>query len=366
MKVLALTPGPRFVSPGQRYRIEQWEPLLRAEGVALTHAPFMENGLGSVLYQPGGMFEKVAGVTSAFWRRLSTISESTRFDLVYIFREAAIIGPAIIERRIASGGTPIVFDFDDAVFLRYRSRANGYLSYLKFPGKTATICRRARQVMAGNRYLADYATQLNDAVTVIPTTIDTEIYRPELRRPRRADSPVTIGWTGSHSTLRHLERLVSTLAELARTLPFRLVVVGAQAPDVAGAEVVSRRWSANTEVEDLSDIDIGLMPLPDEPWSRGKCGLKALQYMGLGIPAVVSPVGVNTEIVAHGENGLVANSDAAWLDHLKALIHDPELRRRLGAEARKTVETRYSARVIAPKVAEIFRQAIAQPSQSES
>ena len=105
MKVLTLTPGPRFVSPGQRYRIEQWEPLLRGEGIALTHAPFMENGLGSVLYQAGHMFEKAAGVTSAFWRQLSTISESRHFDLVYIFREAALIGPAIIERRIASGGT---------------------------------------------------------------------------------------------------------------------------------------------------------------------------------------------------------------------------------------------------------------------
>ena len=356
MKVLALTPGPRFVSPGQRYRIEQWEPLLRSEGIALTHAPFMESGLGSLLYQSGGMFEKVAGVTSAFWRQLSAISKSRHFDLVYIFREAAIIGPALIERRIASGGTPIVFDFDDAVFLRYQSRANGYLSYLKFPGKTATICRRARQVMVGNRYLVDYATRLSDAVTVIPTTIDTEIYRPELHRPR-TDAPVTIGWTGSHSTLQHLERLVPALAELARTHPFRLVVIGARAPDVPGAEVVSRRWTADTEVEDLSDIDIGLMPLPDEPWTRGKCGLKALQYMGLGIPAIVSPVGVNTEIVAHGENGLVANSDAAWIDHLKTLMHDSELRRRLGAEARRTIETRYSARVVAPKVAEIFRQA---------
>ena len=356
MKVLALTPGPRFVSPGQRYRIEQWEPLLQAEGIALTHAPFMENGLSSVLYQPGSLFEKAAEVTAAFWRQLSTISESHHFDLVYIFREAAIIGPAFIERRIASGGTPIVFDFDDAVFLRYRSASNGYLSYLKFPGKTATICRRAQHVMAGNRYLADYAARLNDAVTVIPTTIDTEIYRPELHRPR-AGAPVTIGWTGSHSTRRHLVRLVPALAELARTHPFRLVVIGAQALDVPGAEVVSRHWTAKTEVEDLSDIDIGLMPLPDEPWTRGKCGLKALQYMGLGIPAVVSPVGVNTEIVAHGENGLVANSDAAWIDHLKTLMHDSELRRRLGAEARTTVETRYSARVVAPKVAEIFRRA---------
>ena len=285
------------------------------------------------------------------------LHDAEDFDVIFINRdllpETRI---RFLEPLLSRSNPRIVFDFDDAVFLRYQSRANGYLSYLKFPGKTATICRRARQVMVGNRYLADYATRLSDAVTVIPPTIDTEIYRPELHRPR-TDAPVTIGWTGSHSTLQHLERLVPALAELARTHPFRLVVIGARAPDVPGAEVVSRRWTADTEVEDLSDIDIGLMPLPDEPWTRGKCGLKALQYMGLGIPAIVSPVGVNTEIVAHGENGLVANSDAAWIDHLKTLMHDSELRRRLGAEARRTVETRYSARVVAPKVAEIFRQA---------
>ena len=193
-------------------------------------------------------------------------------------------------------------------------------------------------------------------MTLIPTTIDTDLYRPERRRPRD-DGTVTIGWTGSHSTARHLERLRPALTELAARQPFRLIVIGANTPPIPGAVVEARRWSAETEVDDLSDVDIGIMPLPDDAWSRGKCGLKALQYMGLGIPAVVSPVGVNTEIVVDGVNGLIAGTDDEWIDRLVTLMNDAALRKKLGSAARESVEQRYSAKQIAPKVAAIFRRA---------
>ena len=359
MKVLALTPGPMHVSPGQRYRIEQWEPTLNERGITLTHAPFLGPELGDVLYRPGHTLEKAAGISAACVRQLGTIVRAGAFDLVYLFREAALIGPAFIERLIALRGTPILFDFDDAVFVRYRSPSNPFWGRLKFPGKTATLCRKARLVMAGNAYLADYASRYNDDVTVIPTTIDTDVYRPDRRQSRGGDV-VTIGWTGSHSTAQHLKRIVPALTELARARPFRFVVVGAEAPEIPGVDVVGRTWSAAREVEDLSDIDIGIMPLPDEPWTRGKCGFKALQYMGLGIPAVVSPVGVNTEIVTDGENGFLADSDDEWIDRLSRLMKDPELRETLGAAARKTVEARYSARVVAPRVSELFEKAVGQ------
>ncbi len=356
MKVLALTPGPTHVSPGLRYRIEQWEPLLREDGIEITYAPFMDVELERLLYARGGTLSKIKGMMSAYMRQLGSIAAAREFDLVYVFREAALIGPAVIEPLIARSKTPIVFDFDDAIFVRYRSPSNAYWSYLKFAGKTATLCNKASQVMAGNAYLADYASRHNDAVTVIPTTIDTDLYRPERRRPRD-DGTVTIGWTGSHSTAQHLERLRPALTELAAHKPFRLVVVGAKVPEIPGALIEARAWSAATEVDDLSDIDIGIMPLPDDAWSRGKCGLKALQYMGLGIPAVVSPVGVNTEIIADGVNGLIADTDDEWLDRLTSLINDAALRSKLGRAARETVEQRYSAKHIAPRVAAIFRRA---------
>jgi glycosyltransferase involved in cell wall biosynthesis len=357
MRVLALAPHPRDTSPGQRYRIEQWEPHLAALGVSIEYSTFSPPGLPETLYRRGRFAEKLAGIARAYVRQLKAVAKASRFDLVYIFREAALVGPAVLESIAGLSGAPVVFDFDDAVFLRYKSPSNGYLSYLKFPGKTKRLCRSAREVMAGNEYLADWASRYNERVSVVPTTIDTDRYRPELRS-RRHELP-TIGWTGSHSTRAHLSLAVPALELLAARRRFRLVVIGADAPEIEGAVIESRPWRSSTEVLDLSDIDVGIMPLADDPWSRGKCGCKAIQYMGLGIPAIVSPVGANTRIVTHGENGFWARNEGDWVSLLERLLDDEDLRARLGREGRRTVEEKYSARVVAPRVHEVFRRAAA-------
>jgi glycosyltransferase involved in cell wall biosynthesis len=357
MKVLAIVPHPFDTSPGQRFRIEQWEPLLRERGVDITYSAFTTPTLGQILYASGHRLGKAAHIAEAYLRQSLRILDARRFDIVYLFREAALIGPAFIESAIAWQGIPIVFDFDDAIWVPYKSPANGYMSYLKFFGKTGSLCRMATHVLAGNPYLGTYAEQFNSQVTLTPTTIDTDRYRPELRAPREDGVPV-IGWTGSHSTLQHLETAVPALSRLAKHHRFRFVAVGAAAPDIPGVHTESRPWRAETEVQDLLDIDIGIMPLPDDPWSRGKCGLKALQYMALGIPPVVSPVGVNTDIVRDNVNGLVAGTEDEWIDHLGALLTHAELRARLGQAARRSVEERYSARVVAPRVFEVFERAL--------
>jgi len=360
MKVLALTPNPVATSPGHRFRLGQWVPFLREQGIEIVCAPFASEALVRILYQRGHSLEKVGRFLGAYSRQLTRIANAKRFDLVYVFREAALIGPAWIEGCIARRGLPIVFDFDDAIFLRYKSPSNGYWSYLKFPGKTSKLCRLARQVMAGNDYLASYASRFNDEVTIVPTTIDVELYRPVLRRA--ATEPPTIGWTGSHSTAQHLITIVPALEELARHRRFRLLVVGAEPPAIRGVEVEARPWRAASEAQDLSDVDVGIMPLPDDDWSRGKCGLKALQFMALGIPTVVSPVGVNLQIVRHGENGLVAGTERDWVEKLSSLLESAERRHRLGARARHTVVGHYSARSVAPRVVEVFRRAVETPA----
>jgi glycosyltransferase involved in cell wall biosynthesis len=235
------------------------------------------------------------------------------------------------------------------------SPANPLFSWLRFPGKTAVLCRLARQVLAGNAFLASYARRFNPRVSVVPTTIDTDRYSPSLRRP---GSVPVIGWTGSYSTARYLEALRPVLQRLGRRHEFRVVVVGAPGLAADGVEVEARPWRSASEVSDLADIDIGVMPLDDTEWERGKCGLKALQYMALGIPAVASPVGVNVEIVRDGENGLLAASDEEWERALERLLADAGLRRRLGDAGRATVESGYSARVHAPRVAAVFRDAL--------
>jgi len=353
MRVLALVPALYDTSPGQRYRLEQWEPLLRERGVEITYAPFEDAELHSVVYKPGRVGEKMKLVTRSFARRLSTVSKARKYDLVYILREAALLGPAIFERLIYQQRVPFVFDFDDAVFVTYRSPSNGYLSYLKFAAKTRTICRLASHVMVGNPYLAEYAGQVNDKVTVIPTTIDTEKYR--VPPPRSSDGPVTIGWTGSYSTVQHLDTIRGALTKLAQTEKFRLRVIGTPKYEIPTVDAEAMPWRAATELEDLSAIDIGLMPLPDDDWSKGKCGLKALQFMALGIPTICSPVGVNTDIIQDNENGFLAATEAEWIDKLTRLLRSAELRRRLGDAGRATVEQKYSAVTQAPRVYEIFQ-----------
>jgi glycosyltransferase involved in cell wall biosynthesis len=346
-------PGLYDTSPGQRYRLEQWEPLLRERGVEITWAPFEDDELHSVVYKPGQMSKKLQLVTRNLARRLSTIGKASKYDLVYILREAALLGPAVFERLLYQQSIPFVFDFDDAIFVSYRSPSNGYLSYLKFASKTKTICRLASHVMVGNPYLAEYARQVNDNVTVIPTTIDTEKYR--VPPPKNDSGPLTIGWTGSYSTVQHLDTLRGALKKLAETEKFRLRVIGTPSYELAPIDVEAMQWRAATELDDLCAIDIGVMPLPDDNWSKGKCGLKALQFMALGIPTICSPVGVNTDIIQDNQNGFLAGTEAEWVDKLTRLLRSAELRRRLGDAGRATVEQRYSAAIQAPRVYEIFR-----------
>jgi glycosyltransferase involved in cell wall biosynthesis len=356
MRVLALMQAPYDTSPSQRYRLEQWEPLLRKRGVEITYASFEDEELHALLYQPGMKLKKLQLVTRGLGRRLSHVRKVKDYDLVYILREAALLGPPVFERLIAQSGVPMIFDFDDAIFVSYRSPSNGYLSYLKFASKTKTICRIASHVMVGNPYLADYARQVNDRVTVVPPTIDTEKYRVPERKEKSGS--VVIGWTGSHSTVQHLDTVRGALKKLAEKESFRLRVIGTPVYECPPIDVEARSWRAATETEDLRDVDIGMMPLPEDRWSKGKCGMKALQFMALGIPTICSPVGVNTDIIQDDQNGFIATTEDEWVEKLTRLLRSAELRQRLGHAGRVTVEERYSAITQAPRVYEVFKSVL--------
>jgi glycosyltransferase involved in cell wall biosynthesis len=356
MRVLALVPSLYDTSPGQRYRIEQWTPLLNRSGVEITFAPFECAELNRRLHEPGGMVPKAWLIAKAFWRRAQTLARVRDYDVCYIFREAALLGPPLFEYWVRRAGVPVIFDFDDAIFVPYVSPSNGYLSYLKFPAKTRSICRISTAVIAGNPYLAEYARQVNDNVTVVPTTMDTKKYQCRRQPP---GTPPVIGWTGSFSTVQHLNMLRTALQRLARHSRFKLRVIGAPQYRLEGVEVEALPWRAASEVDDLSVLDIGIMPLPDDRWSRGKCACKALQYMAAGIPAICSPVGVNSDIIRDGENGLLAASEDEWVEKLLFLLRSAEVRHRLGAAGRATVEEKYSAIVQAPRVQEVIRGAAA-------
>jgi glycosyltransferase involved in cell wall biosynthesis len=353
MRVLALVPSVFDTAPGQRFRIEQWDTLLRESEVEIVYAPFECKELHSIISSRGQVGAKLRLALKGFVNRVGALLDVGDYDAVYVFREAALFGPAIFEYWIKLSGVPMVFDFDDAVFVPYTSPSNGYLSRLKFPGKTRTICRLSSHVMAGNQYLAEYARQVNSNVTIVPTTIDTDKYLPESSKPE-SPAPV-IGWSGSFSTVQHLDTLRASLRRLAAREKFRLRIVGVSNYRLDGVESEAVPWCSRTEIEDLRIIDIGVMPLPDDDWSNGKCGLKALQYMALGIPTICSPVGVNSEIIQDGVNGFLAFTEDEWIEKLTALLHSVELRRRLGLAGRRTVEAKYSARSQVPRVLEVFK-----------
>jgi glycosyltransferase involved in cell wall biosynthesis len=355
MRLLAIVPSICDTNPSQRFRMEQWAPLLAERGVEVVFKPFESRELHAVLYKQGRTGEKLRHVARALAQRFREVRDARRYDAVYILREAALLGPPLFERLVARSGVPFIFDFDDAVFVPYVSPSNGYLSYLKFPGKTRSICRLAAHVMAGNPYLADYARAVNPHVTIVPTTIDTDKYTVE---PKEANDPPVVGWSGSYSTAQHLDTLRGALQKLARKERFRLRVIGAPGFKIDGVDVEAMEWRPETEVADLRVIDVGIMPLPDDQWSRGKCGLKALQYMALGTPTVCSPVGVNSDIIQDGENGMLASTDDEWVERLTRLLRSPELRAQLGRQGRATVEQRYSARVQAPRVHEIIESVV--------
>jgi glycosyltransferase involved in cell wall biosynthesis len=350
VRALGLLPYPLDHVPGQRFRIEQWARFFAVEEIEVSFSPFLSELAMDVLYMPGRRLRKATETLRGYLRRMRELRQVRDFDVAFVYREAALLGPPILERRFARR-VPLVFDFDDAIYLPASSAPNRWAAWLKDRLKTGKLCRLAAHVTVGNEVLAEYARPRSRAVTVVPTTIDTDLYLPEART---AQPLPVVGWTGSVTTLPYLVQLEEALRVLRRKVAYRLLVIGGElaVPDL---DVECRPWRAATEIADLRPIDVGLMPLPDDPWTRGKCGLKALQYMALGIPPVVAPVGINGTIVENGVNGFHARTNAEWVERVACLLKDPGLRRRLGDAARRTVVEGYSAAVHAKRVAAVLR-----------
>lgn len=308
----------------------------------MDFAPFESQELAALFETPGRRGRKLLLALRDSARRWMRRHDTDRYDAVVVVREATMLGGAFVERAIAAKGIPLIYDFDDAIFLSSPDGAHFSTLLLRTPWKVATICKLARAVTVGNDYLAAFARRHNDNVHLVRTSIDLE--RFPLLPVREESAPFTVMWIGSKSTLQYLDTVRPALAALASRVPTRLrVVCNARPRPFEGIDVDFVPWSAATEVSALADGDVGIMPLPDTDTSRGKCALKALQYMAVGRPAVVSPVGMNRAVIRHNENGLLAGDTDAWVTQLERLARDPALRRRLAAAGRRTVETGYTA-----------------------
>lgn len=339
-KILILCPYPERRAPSQRLKFEQYYDSWRAAGYELEVRPFWDEAAWEILYEPGHTPGKIFGLLRGLFGRASVLSAARQAALVYLHLEAAPIGPPFIERLIAAAGVPIVYDIDDLIYLPHSSESNRFMRRLRGGDKVFDLMRLSRHVIVCTEHLRRLALAHNARVTSISSTIDTARYQPRPHRPRTEG--VVIGWSGSHSTSPHLHLLDDVLRELQRTDAIRVRVIGDASFQVDGLTLEARPWVLGTEIQDLSEIDIGIYPLPEKEWVFGKSGLKALQYMGLAIPTVAQRIGANVEIIAPGTNGLLASGPEEWRAALRSLIHDPELRRRLGEAGRQTVLERYS------------------------
>lgn len=335
-----------------RQRLLQFDPYFRAEGIDMSVLTLLSNTDLRQLYATGKRSKM--GVARAYADRLHRIRRSGEAEVLWVYCELFPYLPGWVERAARLSGAPVIYDFDDAIFHQYDTHPNPLVRRL-LGRKLEPLLRGAHLAVCGNAYLRDYAARFCRRTEIVPTVVDTELYRPGGSKGERE---VTIGWIGSPSTWRYLRSILPMLEEAAAEHDLRISVVGAGPKAEAGPRIRYHEWSEEREIAMIQDMDIGIMPLPDEPWARGKCGYKLIQYMACGLPVIASPIGVNAEIVEHGVNGFLARSASEWAEAIGRLAAAPDLRARMGAEGRARIERRYSLHVHGPRLARLVREVI--------
>lgn len=340
-KILFIVPYPPGEAPSQRFRFEQYFEILNNHDYTIEISAFWSLEAWQILYTKGHRSAKAGALLSGLWRRFLLLFKIHGFQTIFIHREAAPVGPPVIEYLLTHWWKKrVIYDFDDAIWQSNTSSQNQLASKFKYHNKVQNICTWSTLVSCGNQYLADYAMQFNSHVVVNPTTIDTTYHKT--KKTNAMSRIVTVGWTGTHSTTKYLTPLVPVLKKLIGHHPVRILIISDQRPAWKFRNYDFIKWNKADEIQQLDQIDIGIMPLADTPWEQGKCGFKALQYMAMEIPAVASPVGVNTQLICHGKNGYLCDQKNAWHEVLSRLVTSASLRREIGKNGRETVENDYS------------------------
>lgn len=350
-RIAALVPNVLNKTPGQRVRIETWARYLGDYGWEVDFYPFEDQRLNSVLYQKGHLAAKAWRLLACYARQVRTVATLPKYDVVFIYREAALIGPAVIERLAKRLGAPMVYDIDDPIFLSIPSVTSGLFGKLKFPGKTDTIVRMSDQVIAINDILAGYARRHNEHVAIVPNFLDPDHFKPPEARPA---GPVRIGWSGSVSTMANLNAIAQPLRDIQDRFGTPIRVIGTGEFSISGVDLDVRQWTPETEAVDLSECDIGVLPVLPKPENEWKFFLKLVQYLMSGLAVVADRAGSNADVIEDGINGFIVDTPEQWTERLAQLIEDKDLRERMGRAARQTALDRYSPAVQMPRVAAIF------------
>ncbi len=360
MNVLALATYP-VEAAATRYRLAQFVAPLAERGIEMEVRPFLDSSLFASLYRRAEMWRTGVRLLDAWWRRFGDVWRARDFDVLLVQREAMLFGPPLIEwLSMRFGGCPMVLDLDDATYLSYVSPIYGRLaSRLKWFGKTDELIRWAKIVTCGNRNIADYVSSKGVRSVLIPTVVDTEQFCPAAVTTRNESLEPVLGWIGTYSTFEYLESIFPALQQLARTHSFRLKLIGTGREDIhlPGVVIENLAWSMEREIADFQSLDVGLYPLVDSPWAAGKSGFKAIQYMAVGIPYVVTPIGACAEIGVANETHLCAATQKEWRDALAQLLSNAALRARMGEAGRRYALQHYTVAAQADKLAAALREA---------
>lgn len=346
--------SPPGAIPSQRFRFEHYLPFLDKEGYPYYISPYFTHRSRQTFYTSPSIIRKALAVISGYASRFIDLFRLLRYDYIYIHRETTPLGPAFFEWIIVKlFRKKIIYDFDDAIWVPTMSEQNRKFRFARSFSKIGKTCRWAHIVTVGNQYLAEYARQFNNDVRVIPTVVNTDTVHGTLQN--QDTSHPQVGWTGSFTTLVYLDELIPVLQRLQERHDFTFIVIADKDPALPLKNYQFIPWSRETETRDLLRFHIGLMPLTDTVISRGKCGFKAIQYMALGIPPVVSPVGVNAEIVTHGVNGFICSTEQEWEEALEKLLTDKELREQIGKEARQRIISTFSVEATREQFLDLFK-----------
>jgi len=360
MRVLFLPLYPESM-PSSRLRVYQYLPRLKRLGIEGTVRPALPEPWFSRLYYSPSKFVHLLQYAIEVFQNLVRLHEGRRYDLVFIQKGLLCTNFRGFDALATRAHERLVFDLDDAIYGKSLAEFSfPLLRALQDREQAGKISRHSKVVVAGNAYLRDMALRYNPNVRVIPTPVDTDRFRPSANGRRSEKKEIVIGWIGIWGTVQWVRPLEPVFRELSGRYPVRVKFVtrrGEGSFDWPGTRFDLAPWSYETEVHQMEEFDIGVMPLPETEWSKGKCSLKLLQYMAMGIPSVAQRIGMNSEVIEDGVDGFLASSEEEWTQKLSRLIEDASLRKKMGERARAKVMDRYSLEKTTPMLADVLQEA---------
>ncbi|MCC7402052.1 MAG: glycosyltransferase family 4 protein [Chitinophagaceae bacterium] len=354
-KILFICPYPENVAPSQRLKFEQYYESMRQKGYRVDTRSFMSDKFWKIVYLKGRYFKKMIYTISGYLRRSADIFKLSGYDIIYIHLWVTPFGPPFFEWIYRLFAKKIIYDIDDLIYLKnVKSRSNPIAGWIKGRRKPVYLMKVADHVITCTPYLDEFVRNYNLHTTDISSTVDTDQYVPRIDYSKK--DKLTIGWSGSHSTSKYLHLLDPVFRELSRTLSFKLLVMGDEHFSIDGIEVEAIPWKEEYEIETIRRFDIGVYPLPDEEWVLGKSGLKAIQYMAMGIPTIATAIGANFRVIENGVSGYLVKTEKEWIEKISLLNENADIRAQIGRAASKRVLELFSIRANAGKYLDVLEK----------